>query len=277
MLRILQHRQAMWPMVVALLALFVALGGPSYAVDGARVAVKTVNADKVDGLHASRTPKPRSLVALDRKGKLPASVVPTVAGPQGPPGAAGPAGPKGDTGARGEQGLKGEPGPTGAKGDTGAAGPAGPKGDTGAQGEQGPIGPRGEKGDTGPAGPSGSGPAYYARNPYNVTLTPSVATAIDDLSLPAGSYMLVGKLSFANQSGTQAHVSGWVTGPQGTISEHVTIDPWGYESVTVVMWATANAATTPKLSAYQVGGAYGDVLVVGSQLWAVRVTELSYQ
>jgi hypothetical protein len=100
------------------------------------------NSDRVDGIHAAKTPKPGTLLALDRNAKLPASVVPTVTGPQGPAGA------------------------QGAKGDTGATGEQGPKGDTGATGAQGPIGeigatgPRGLKGDTGEAGTPGGVSGY---------------------------------------------------------------------------------------------------------------------
>lgn len=65
------------------------------------------NAGAVNGIRASRTPKPGRLVPLGRNGKLPSSAVPTVrgarglTGPQGPVGPAGPQGPKGETGAAG--------------------------------------------------------------------------------------------------------------------------------------------------------------------------------
>ena len=108
-------------LVLAVLALFVALGGPTYATS---VVKRAANADKVDGLHASTTPKAKRLLPLNAQGKLPSSVLPV-----GTAGAPGPQGPKGDTGA------------TGAKGDTGATGPQGVKGDTGATGAQGPAGP----------------------------------------------------------------------------------------------------------------------------------------
>ena len=89
------------------------------------------NADKVDGIHASRTARAGALLALNKQGKLPASVVPTVTGLQGSAGPAGVQGPKGDSGATGLQGPKG---------DTGATGLQGPNGDAGATGLQGPPG-----------------------------------------------------------------------------------------------------------------------------------------
>lgn len=92
------------------------------------------NSDRIDGIHASVTPKAGMLVPLTRAGKLPASVVPTVTGPKGDTGAQGP---KGDTGATGAQGPKGDTGATGAqgaKGDTGATGASGPQGAAGLSG-----------------------------------------------------------------------------------------------------------------------------------------------
>lgn len=66
------------------------------------------NADKVDGIHAARTAKPGYLIALNRRGKLPAKV--------------GAVGPRGLPGAQGAQGAQGVAGPPGPKGDQGAVG-----------------------------------------------------------------------------------------------------------------------------------------------------------
>jgi hypothetical protein len=117
------------PTALAALALFVALGGSSFAAPvRALIAGKDIRKNAVTTRHV----KDGSLRAADfRAGDLPA-------GAEGEPGAAGPAGPAGP------QGEKGDTGPQG------ATGPAGPQGDTGLQG------PKGEKGDTGPAnGPAG--------------------------------------------------------------------------------------------------------------------------
>jgi len=71
------------------------------------IAAFARNAGAVNGIKASRTPKPGRLVPLGRNAKLPSSVVPTargargLAGPQGPVGSAGPQGPKGETGPAG--------------------------------------------------------------------------------------------------------------------------------------------------------------------------------
>jgi hypothetical protein len=104
--------------VVATMALFVALGGSSYAaveLSKGQVKKKHLAANSV----VSQKVKDGSLLGRDFKaGELPAGEQ-GPAGPQGlagAPGQRGPAGPrgaqgpKGDTGARGQQGLKGDQG-----------------------------------------------------------------------------------------------------------------------------------------------------------------------
>jgi hypothetical protein len=95
-------------LIVAIVALVFAVAP---VADAATRAVKRAlfasNAGKVNGLRASKTPKPGRLLALDAKGRFPASVLPASA--QGP---AGPQGPKGDQGAKGDKGEKGDVGPT---------------------------------------------------------------------------------------------------------------------------------------------------------------------
>ena len=128
------------------LALFISLGGTGLAGDVVRVtfADRTRNADKVDGLHASRRPRPGRLLALDRSGHFPRSVFPAgLRGRTGSPGAAGPRGPAGALGPRG---------PIGPWGIAGAPGPSGPRGASGARGATGAVGPTGQRGPTGPAG-----------------------------------------------------------------------------------------------------------------------------
>jgi hypothetical protein len=71
------------------------------------------NAGAVNGIKASRTPKPGRLVPLGRNAKLPPSVVPTIRGPRGATGAPGPVGPQGSAGPAGVQGPQGATGPAG--------------------------------------------------------------------------------------------------------------------------------------------------------------------
>ena len=178
---------------IALLALFIALGGSAYAVAGRNSpsagrfyacvtqAFHTLNLTSASAacprgqykISWNRTGQRGPRGPLGQKGSPGASGSNGASGPQGPngatgatgaqgaTGAAGPQGPKGATGATGAQGATGAAGPQGSKGDTGAIGaegppgPQGPQGDTGAIGAQGPPGPQGPQGDTGATGPQG--------------------------------------------------------------------------------------------------------------------------
>lgn len=133
--------------VVAIVALFIALGGASYAaikvpdnsVGSRQLKKNAVNSAKV---------KNRSLLAVDfRQGQLPA-------GATGPIGERGPAGPTGQPGSSGLQGIAGATGPQGLIGPTGPIGGIGPTGETGPAGAPGATGFTGPVGPTGPTGPS---------------------------------------------------------------------------------------------------------------------------
>lgn len=86
------------PLILSATALVVALFGSTPLGRAARNAVPLAlfanNADKVDGIHASRIPRPGYLVPLGANGKLPAAV-----------GAVGPVGDRGPAGAPGISGL----------------------------------------------------------------------------------------------------------------------------------------------------------------------------
>jgi hypothetical protein len=82
-----------------------------------------------------------------------------------------------------------------AKGRTGAAGPAGPIGATGPGGPVGPIGATGPIGVTGPAGAvAGYSAVDSAKTPAT---TDGSATQDATLTLPAGDYLLSGKVTVA--------------------------------------------------------------------------------
>jgi hypothetical protein len=70
-----------FPIILSATALVVALAGITPLGEAARDATQVVrfarNADKVDGLHASRSPKAGRLLALNSAKKFPASVLPT--------------------------------------------------------------------------------------------------------------------------------------------------------------------------------------------------------
>ena len=92
----------------AALLLAVLTASPAGGAARRSIAAFARNAGAVNGIKASRTPKPGRLVPLGKNAKLPGSVVPTTRG------------------ARGLQGPAGPPGPAGPQGPQGAAGPAGP-------------------------------------------------------------------------------------------------------------------------------------------------------
>jgi hypothetical protein len=123
--------------VVAYLALFIALGGTTYA------ASKLTGKDIKDGSLTTKDVKNRSLLARDfKKGQLRVGT-PSTPGAQGESGAQGP---------QGEQGPQGDPGP---KGDSGPAGKDGIDGKDGAPGADGSDGAAGHDGAPGPAGKDG--------------------------------------------------------------------------------------------------------------------------
>lgn len=135
--------------VMSVVAVFIALGGASYAainlpknsvgteqLKGKSVGTKQLKPQAVK----SNKVKDRSLLAVDfRNGQLPSGAI----GPVGPPGA------DSQPGATGPQGAIGVPGPEGVTGPQGVTGP------TGSHGAQGGKGDKGDQGDVGPTGPVG--------------------------------------------------------------------------------------------------------------------------
>jgi hypothetical protein len=103
------------PLVLSITALAVAVLGSTPAghavvsavppfAKKAHYADKAGNASAVNGIKAARKPRPRFLVPLNARGKLPPSVAP--AGPAGPQGKTGLQGAKGDTGPPGISGYE---------------------------------------------------------------------------------------------------------------------------------------------------------------------------
>jgi hypothetical protein len=135
-------RPRLLPLLLCPAGLLLAALSLSPVGDAARrsVAAYARNAGAVNGIKASRTPRPGRLVPLGRNAKLPASVLPLQRGQRGAPGPAGPSGP---------------------------AGPVGPAGAAGAAGASGPVGP------AGPPGPSASRINYDvpASTPASTLLT----------------------------------------------------------------------------------------------------------
>ena len=160
---------------LAMLALFIALGGTSYAavkLPANSVGSKQLKANAVIGAKV----KDRSLTAADFGGTLPAGAT----GATGAQGAAGPAGAKGDTGATGATGAKGDQGIQGVKGDQGIQGVKGDKGDQGIQGIQ------GVKGDAG-------GSFTFQRMPDQTSVFDSSSPKTVTVTCPAGKLAVGGR------------------------------------------------------------------------------------
>ena len=73
-----------FPIILSVTALVIAVAGITPLGEAAREATQVVrfarNADKVDGIHASKSPKPGRLLALNSARKFPASVMPGLSG-----------------------------------------------------------------------------------------------------------------------------------------------------------------------------------------------------
>ena len=167
------RRHLSYANVMATIAVFVALGGSSYAaitlhensVRSAHIGDGQVkNSDLAKNAVTSANVRNRSLLAQDFKfGELPRGAKGRpgrdgAAGPdgqKGPAGADGPRGPVGEDGPSGADGTDGTDGADGAPGKDGAPGPEGPAGPEGPQGRDGPHGPEGPQGPEGPEGPQG--------------------------------------------------------------------------------------------------------------------------
>lgn len=160
--------------VVAVVALFIALGGASYAA--IKIPKNSVGAKQLKkNAITSKKVKDRSLLAADFKvGQI-------------PPGA---------TGAQGPIGLRGIPGVTGS---TGANGPAGPDGVTGPAGLNGVTGPAGLNGATGPTGIKG------ATGSTGVAGSPAFAIVSGRVALPNINrfFSIDGAIVSANESDTE--------------------------------------------------------------------------
>ncbi len=112
--------------VVAAIVGAVAAGSPAVAAEVVAFAKSAGNANTVNKIGASKTPRAGMLVPLNAKGQFPGrsdSGEPSgQAGPAGPQGSQGPQGPAGANGAAGAQGPKGNTGATGANGTNGTDG-----------------------------------------------------------------------------------------------------------------------------------------------------------
>lgn len=141
---------------IAFMALFVALGGSSYAITASPESGE-VSATR-GTLYACVTPTHKTLNLTTARAKCPQGqrkISWNIAGPAGKNGKNGAGGAAGAAGANGAQGPEGIPGPQGPMGLTGATGGIGELGPTGESGPTGATGSTGVSGDPGPTGATG--------------------------------------------------------------------------------------------------------------------------
>jgi hypothetical protein len=215
--------------VTATVALFIALGGVSYAA-----------ATLPDGSVGTKQIKNRAvtLEKLDSKARK------KLRGQVGQPGARGaPGGP----GAQGNPGPQGDPGPSGPGGATGV------KGADGAPGAPGAVGPRG------PSDVYLAGPASF--------LTLTTSSDLSGLQLmaqkgvPAGKYLVIATAQLKNASATVARARCVLTGPNGALSDTqgtIPVGPGqasGVSNLTAQLVVTAAAPSTLTLACASDSGA----------------------
>jgi hypothetical protein len=176
--------------VLAVAALFVALGGTGYAVS--KLPANSVGSAQV---------RDHSLLSRDfKRGQLP----------------------------RGAGGPSGVPGPTGPKGDSGSQGPKGDSGSQGVPGSQGPEGPPGEPGPPGPEGPAASAGFYKTVGSVQLPhgeFPPAPFLRIAELQLGPGDYLASAKL-WVNNLGSDIGLGYcFLGGPGGADQTLTTVQP----------------------------------------------------
>jgi hypothetical protein len=239
---------------LALVALFIALGGTSYA------AVDRI-VSSPGPLYACVTPFDHELSLTTATGVCPrgeSEVSWNTVGPRGPRGPrgehgaiglAGPAGPTGPTGATGAAGAPGAQGPAGPLGSTGAAGPAGADGKTVLNGSGAPAGGFGAIGDFyidttanaiyGPKAAGGWGSATSLIGPQGATGPPgSVSKQINTfgpVDVPTGSFASL--IEGCTSSAFPTLIGGgYTTSPAALVGLAATIDgPSGMNDWEVVI------------------------------------------
>jgi len=165
---------------IALVALFIALGGASYAaikVPAGSVGTKQLKNNAVSG---KKLKKNAVTGAKVKNGSLAAG---DFAAGQLPAGATGPDGPQGSTGSQGQTGLAGSDGATGTTGSAGVTGATGVTGLTGASSTAVMTGRSSLGTSSETFAVSGESTAAVAGSELNETLSPAVPVTLGNLSV----------------------------------------------------------------------------------------------
>jgi len=203
--------------VVGTLALFIALGGVSYAavklpahsVGTKQLKTGAVTSDKVRDSSLRKRDFDEGQLPRGKDGDPGVNGKDGLNGFNGAPGAkgeAGAAGPKGDTGpaaAAGPTGEEGPEGPAGANGAAGAEGPPGPPGPAGPAGPTGPTGATGANGATGPIGPMGPGGPTGPPGATGVVNTQKISGFISAVPAADNVWQFLGNQAVVTTNSTQ--------------------------------------------------------------------------
>jgi hypothetical protein len=225
--------------IISLVALFVALGGTSYAAIALAPKNSVGSAQVIDGSLQNKDLSRKTVAAL--KGSR---------GQDGAPGSQGASGVAGAIGATGPGGLPGAAGTSGAPGTTGATGPIGPSGAVGATGPEGPPNPNAL--DSQKLG--GLGPDDYQKVPTVAEHFTIPATALVDADGLNRVQVQGAGLEYCVQSGGD-RLQAAVNLPQGAIATG-----WSADYLDDSGTTTSNGpAWLTRVPLFGRGGTYGDL------------------
>jgi hypothetical protein len=248
--------------VVALVALFVAMGGAGAYAATNLVGHKQLASDSVWHNNIAKGSVHMDNLSSYLQGQLSKTGTAGTNGKDGTNGTNGATGPQGPTGKTGAGGANGK---DGTNGTSGATGPQGPAGETGATGPQGPKGDTGATGSPGVANlqadePYGNDGLANPNITQSNTTVPNGATQVVWAACPAGKTAISGGFRIGNGSAGASESDT----PQPVVSSVYPIasEPSYYDSST----KSLNLATAPQVTGY------------GSYLpnaWAVTVENIS--
>jgi hypothetical protein len=212
--------------VTGTLALFIALGGVSYAA--VTLPDNSVGTNQIKNRSVT-------LGKIDKKARKSLR------------------GQTGKAGANGAAGAAGPPGAPGSQGDPGTTGQQGGKGADGTPGAPGAVGPRG------PSDVYTVGPASFATLTTSSDLSGQVAMA--QKAVPVGKYLVIATAQLQNASASVARAKCVLSGPNGASANAqgtIPVGPGqasGVSNLTVQMTVTAAAPSTLTLSCASDSGA----------------------
>jgi len=278
-----------------------ATGAMNTPEDGYNFCVN--NTTKVVSFPAARKcPKGSTLINFGAQGVAGANGENGAAGPQGPQGAKGDTGVAGPQGAKGDTGLIGLTGLSGVNGSSLLGGVGIPNNSLGNNGDMyidkngaviygpkstglwgygtafgGPAGATGATGATGAAGAAGTGPVYLKT--VNIAALTTTPTAVAQLSLPIGSYMMTFSALASANSGGVVYASCRIDDTGTGSSQTIKVDSNSYDRawITRIKVLTLDAPATVSAYCYQAFGVSTVINVFDITFTAVQVSSVNTQ